>query len=315
MSAATASLRALGTTALVAVTRPESLPAARRLLACELRAFDLSCSRFRPDSELAAVNRAAGAPRPAGALLRDAVRAALRAAEITSGLVDPTVGRALRLAGYDETFARLELREGRLVRPVFEQAGHWQEVQVDDARGTVRVPRGVELDLGATAKALAADRIAARAARETGAGVLVSIGGDIAVAGEPPEHGWSVGIADDHRRAPEDAASCVVLRSGGLASSATSTRRWRTAAGELHHILDPRTGRPAESPWTTVSVAAATCFDANAASTAAILLGTAAPAWLAARGLPARLSRPDGQALVVGGWPEDPRRREERRAA
>ena len=222
MSPASASIRALGTTALVAVTVPEALRIARRALVRELRAFDLACSRFRTDSELATVNRAAGTAVAASTRLREAIRCALRAAELTGGLVDPTVGRAMRLAGYDRTFMRLELRDGRLVRPSFERAGRWREIVVDDDRGTVRVPAGVELDLGATAKALAADRIAAIAALETGAGVLVSIGGDIAVAGGAPEEGWAVGIADDHAESPEQVGCRVALASGGLASSGTS---------------------------------------------------------------------------------------------
>ena len=303
MSQATASLRALGTTALVAVTVPGALRTARRVLIRELRAFDLACSRFRTDSELAAVNRSAGIAVVASNRLREAIYCALRAAELTDGLVDPTVGRAMRLAGYDRTFMRLELREGRLVRPSFERAGRWLEIVVDDDRGTVRIPAGVELDLGATAKALAADRIAAIAALETGAGVLVSIGGDIAVAGDPPEEGWAVGIADDHAEPPEEVGCRVGLTSGGLASSGTRVRRWATADGELHHILDPRTGRPAGGPWVTASVAAASCVDANTASTAAIILGDAAPSWLANRRLPARLARIDGEVVVVGGWP------------
>jgi thiamine biosynthesis lipoprotein len=303
VSQATASLRALGTTALVAVTVPGALRTARRVLIRELRAFDLACSRFRTDSELAAVNRSAGIAVVASNRLREAIYCALRAAELTDGLVDPTVGRAMRLAGYDRTFMRLELREGRLVRPSFERAGRWLEIVVDDDRGTVRIPAGVELDLGATAKALAADRIAAIAALETGAGVLVSIGGDIAVAGDPPEEGWAVGIADDHAEPPEEVGCRVGLTSGGLASSGTRVRRWATADGELHHILDPRTGRPAGGPWVTASVAAASCVDANTASTAAIILGDAAPSWLANRRLPARLARIDGEVVVVGGWP------------
>jgi thiamine biosynthesis lipoprotein len=298
-----ASLRALGTTALVAVTAPEALRPAHRILVRELRAFDLACSRFRDDSELAAVNRGAGAAVATGALLREAIRYAVRAAEASDGLVDPTVGRAMRLAGYDRTYMRLELRDGRLVRPSFERAGRWREIVVDDDRGTVQVPAGVELDLGATAKALAADRVAALAARETGAGVLVSIGGDIAVAGGAPADGWTVGIAHDHAESPEEVECRVSLVSGGLASSGTRVRRWATAAGELHHILDPRTGRPANSPWATASVAAASCVDANTASTAAIVLGDAAPAWLADRQLPARLAGVDGDVVVVGGWP------------
>ena len=305
MSPASASIRALGTTALVAVTVPEALRIARRALVRELRAFDLACSRFRTDSELAAVNRFAGTAVAVGTRLRDAVRCALHAAELTGGLVDPTVGRAMRLAGYDRTFVRIELRDGRLVRPSFERAGRWGEIELDDDRRTVRVPVGVELDLGATAKALVVDRVATVAALETGAGVLVSIGGDIAVAGSAPDGGWTVGIADDHAT-PFDQIECrIALTSGGLASSGTRVRRWTTTAGELHHILDPRTGRPAGGPWVTASVAAASCVDANTASTAAIVLGDAAPSWLEERRLPARLARVDGEVVVVGGWPAE----------
>src|SRR5205814_4888792 len=118
--------------------------------------------------------------------------------------------------------------------------------EVDDELGTVRVPVGVELDLGATAKALAADRVAATAALETEAGVLVSIGGDVAVGGSPPAGGWPVGIAHDHAAAGDDVAACVGLSAGGVASSGTRVRRWTTAAGRMHHIVDPRTGRPAK---------------------------------------------------------------------
>ena len=299
-----ATLRALGTTATVAVSAPGALRAARRAVVRELRAVDLACSRFRDDSELAAVNRGAGAPVAAGPLLRHAVRRALAAAAATGGLVDPTLGRSLRLAGYDRTFVRLRLRDGRLVRPAFEPGGGWREVEVDDARGTVCVPAGAELDLGATAKALAADRAAQAAALATGAGVLVSVGGDVALAGPAPPGGWPVGVAHSHRAEGVDVSACIGLAGGGLASSGTRVRRWATAAGPMHHILDPRTGRPAESPWATVTVAAASCVDANTASTAAIVLGDAAPAWLERRRLPARLAS-DHRVVLVGGWPVD----------
>jgi thiamine biosynthesis lipoprotein len=299
------SLRALGSTALAATTSPEGLPVARALLVRALRALDLACSRFRPDSELTALNVAAGAPVAASLLLRDTVRAAVRVAEQSGGLVDPTIGRALRLAGYDRTLVRVHLREGSLVRPVFERAGRWREIELDDEAGTLRIPAGVELDLGATAKAFAADTIAQAAAAATGCGVLISIGGDIALAGAPPTGGWVIGIDDDHATPPERVAARVSLSTGGLASSGTRVRRWRTAVGELHHILDPRTGAPAAGPWTTVSVAAASCLDANAASTAAVVLGEAAPEWLSDRRLPARLAQADGRVLTVAGWPEE----------
>jgi thiamine biosynthesis lipoprotein len=298
-------MRGLGTTAIVVVTQADALQAARRILARELRAFDLACSRFRHDSELAAVNRGRGRAVAASRLLREAVHHAIRAAAQTDGLVDPTVGRAMGAVGYDQTFLRVALRDGRLVRPAFECAGRWQEVEVDDERGTVRVPIGVELDLGATAKAFAADRTASAVARETAAGVLVSIGGDVAVAAAPPPGGWPVGIAHVHSAPGDDVPACVALSHGGLATSSTRVRRWSTAAGCMHHIVDPRTGRPANGPWATASVAAATCVDANAASTAAIVLGAAAPVWLERRRLPARLAADDGGVVLVGGWPED----------
>jgi thiamine biosynthesis lipoprotein len=169
----------------------------------------------------------------------------------------------------------------------------------------VLLPPGVTLDLGASAKAFAADRFAGRIAAETGAGALVSLGGDVAVAGPAPAGGWVIGVDDDHAVPPEQASSYVAVDAGGVASSGIRVRRWRLGATELHHIVDPRTGRPSRSPWSTVAVAAASCLDANAASTAAIVLGPAAPGWLAARSLPGRLVRLDGSVLTVGGWPSE----------
>jgi thiamine biosynthesis lipoprotein len=303
---ASVTLRALGTTATAAVTEPDVLLAARAVLIRELRALDLACSRFRADSELQALNTAAGGPpRLVGELLWDAVVAGLEVARRTDGLVDPTIGRAMRLAGYDRTFSRVQAGAGARVVTHFVPARRWREIELDPEHGTVRLPAGVELDLGASAKALAADRIAEEIHRTTGAGALVSLGGDIAVSGPPPKGGWVLGIADDHGTPPDQAAARVAVRAGGIASSGVRVRRWRTASGEMHHILDPRTGRPARSPWSTVTVAGATCLDANAASTAAIVLGPDAPGWLGDRGLPARLARLDGRTLAVAGWPAE----------
>ena len=300
-----AALRSLGTSAVVVVAEPGALPAARRELLRELDAIDLACSRFRPDSELVALNAAAGSAVRVSPLLFEAVEVALRVARATGGLVDPTVGRALRLSGYDRTFELVRSRDGETFRPRFELVRGWRTVDLERSRRLIRVPRGVELDLGATAKALAADRAALAASRAAGTGVLISLGGDVAVAGPAPAPGWPVRIAEDHA-APLDAPGPTVsIRSGGLATSGTAVRRWRAAGAELHHIVDPRTGRPAETPWTAVTVAAASCVDANAASTAAVVLGDTAPRWLAERRLPARLQGEDGSVVCVGGWPED----------
>jgi thiamine biosynthesis lipoprotein len=295
----------LGTTARVAVRRPESLPRARAVLEAELEAVDRACSRFRDDSELVNLNRAAGDDLAISSYLLAALEVALTAAAATDGAVDPTLGKALRLAGYDRTFSLVLLRNGRHLHVSSAPGGAWKRIELDRERGTARIPDGVELDLGATAKALAADRAARAAAEATDDGVIVSLGGDVAVAGDPPHGGWSVGIADDHAAPFPENGPAVGIQSGGLATSGTCVRRWTTATGQAHHIIDPRRGAPADTPWRTVSVAAASCVDANTASTAAMVLGDDAPDWLAQRRLPARLVRNDGSVICVADWPRE----------
>jgi thiamine biosynthesis lipoprotein len=301
---ASASFPALGTTAVVVVVDPKGLDAACAAVEDELAAIDVACSRFRDDSELARVNASAGRTVHVGRLLLEALRVALRASDATDGIVSPTLGRPLRLAGYDRDFRLVAHRDADGFEARFEALAP-QRVELDEERATVRISPGVELDLGATAKALAADRSVRAAHESAGCGVLVSLGGDVAVVGDAPPDGWSVRIADDHAAALDGAGPVVALVGGGLASSGTTVRRWRSADAELHHIVDPRTGRPAGTPWRTVSVAAASCVDANVASIAAVVLGDAAPAWLAERRLPARLVARDGGAVCIAGWPED----------
>jgi thiamine biosynthesis lipoprotein len=308
---------ALGTTAEVVVTDAAALDAARAAVVHEVDAIDRACSRFRDDSELACVNAAQGAPVEVSRVMAHAVAVALRVARATDGLVDPTLGEDLRAAGYDRDFTEVlnaSTRAGgkagadatgaRRPRPRLRlrpAAGGWRGVEVDELLGIVTVPRGVALDLGATAKALAADLAARAAHTATGAGVLVALGGDIALAGEAPAGGWVVNVADDH--AARTAAQTITLCSGGLATSGTTVRRWRVGGEPRHHIIDPDSGAPARTPWRTVTIAAASCVDANGASTAALVRGADAPRWLAAAGLPARLVAVDGTVVRVAGWP------------
>jgi thiamine biosynthesis lipoprotein len=308
MSTGRASFQALGTTASVVVSDADVLPRARRLLEEEVAAIDGACSRFRRDSELAIANAAAGREVAVSQLFAEALEVALRAARDTDGLVDPTLGVQLRAAGYDRTFELVRCRSRWTFVPRAVHEGAWRQVRLDVSRGLVSVPLGVELDLGATAKAFATDRAARAIAAATGAGTIVSLGGDIAVAGRSPSGGWCVGVADDHRAPLDDSGPRVLLAAGGLATSSTSVRSWPTDLGSAHHLLDPASGLPAATPWRTVTVAAGSCVDANVASTAAIVLGGTAPAWLAARGLPARLVAVDGSVIVVGGWPADAER-------
>jgi thiamine biosynthesis lipoprotein ApbE len=297
---------AFASTAVLEVSGPESIGPAQDAVRGELEAIDEACSRFRPDSELSHLNARAGRPTPVGPLLLEALELALRAAALTDGAVDPTVGESLRIAGYDRDWSQvgedpaprqagIEVRLRRL-------AG-WRTVRLDPESKTVMIPAGVSLDLGATAKAWAADRAAA-AAREAGArGVLVAIGGDIALAGEPPSGGWLVRVAEDHRGALDAPGQTITLNGGGLATSSTTVRRWKRDGTQMHHIIDPATGLPARAPWRTASVAAASCADANIAATAALVRPAGAPEWLSAQHLPARLVAHDGEVLCIAGWP------------
>jgi thiamine biosynthesis lipoprotein len=303
--------RALGTSAVVLVEDPVALAGARAAVEVELDAIDRACSRFRDDSELALVNGGAGRPVTVGPLFMEALEASFRAAEGSDGAVDPTIGEALRVAGYDRDFSlvgaatatAVPARRRHAVRVT--RSPGLEAVRVDHERSTVAVPRGVSLDLGASAKALAADRAAAAACAATGGGVLVSLGGDIAACGPPPSGGWRVRVCEDHAAGPSAPGQTVSIRSGGLATSSTTVRRWRGPVGERHHIIDPSTGRPAEVVWRTVTVAAASCVDANTAATAAIVLGRRAPEWLRRRGLPARLIGARGEVLCVADWPSE----------
>lgn len=280
------------------VSDGRSLDRARALVEDELAAIDAACSRFREDSELVRLNRGEGPVRVSSVLLA-AVECALRAAAATGGVVDPTVGAAMDAIGYDRDFEAIAA-DGPPVEAV--PAGGWARVRLDRPARTVELPSGVQLDLGATAKAWAADRAASRVGAALGrrATALVSLGGDIAVAGAPPR-GWPVAIGDDH--ASPTGRVTVAISGGGLATSSTTVRRWKRAGRVLHHIVDPATGLPPVTPWRSATVAAGSCVDANAASTAAIVLGHSATAWLDAAGLPALLVAESGDVTTVGDWP------------
>lgn len=290
----------LGTTARIAVWPAGRLSRARAAVDQVLAALDLQASRFRPDSEISWLHRADGGVFLLSDGLAEAVAVALAAARWTGGRTDPTVGAALTVLGYDRDFSDISLDcEADLVPSA---APGWRRVELDGR--LLRLPPGVRLDLGATAKAVGSDR-AARAAESAcghAGGVLVSLGGDIAVAGRAPAGGWPVTVSDGPGP-PASASQQVRLARGAVATSSVTCRRWRRSGQVVHHIVDPRTGLPARGPWRTVSAAASTCADANAATTAAIVAGGQAEDWLAASGLPARLVAWDGQVRRVGGWP------------
>jgi thiamine biosynthesis lipoprotein len=299
---ATRSFRAIGTTATVVVQEADAADDAERVLADELQAIDLACSRFRDDSELQVVHAHAGHPVAVGPLLFEALEVACRVARRTSGAVDPTVGNALGALGYDRDLDEVLARPPAPPRALGPVAGY-THVHLDPAQRTVRIPNGVRLDLGSTAKALAADRAAARIAHEVGNGVLVSLGGDVAVAGPPPSGGWAVGIAHESATPAAAVDQVVAILHGGLASSATAARTWMSGSRTVHHIVDPRTGDCAETYWTLVSATGASCVEANMVTTAAMVWGPGAMSALSRFDQAVRLVRHDGEVFSVNGWP------------
>lgn len=281
------------TTARLVVTDPATLPAARVAVEDVTSAVEDACSRFRPDSELARLPLD-GHPVRVSPLLAELVGAGLRAADRTDGAVDPTLGASIAAAGYDCTFTLIGGGPRIVLAPVPE-AWH-RTTLIDDV---LTVPAGVRLDLGAIAKAWAADRAARAVVDSCGGGALVALGGDIATAGQAPG-GWNVLVRDD----PRDGEQRITLDAGGaLATSSTVARTWTSDGVAMHHVLDPRTGTPADPVWRTVSVAAATCEDANTLTTAAIVRGADAVLWLRSCAVPARLVHRDGRVVTIGGWP------------
>lgn len=295
--------RALGTAAQVLVTRAAALPSALEVVLAEVDRVDQAASRFRVDSELMGLCAAGGRAVPVSEELWDLVTVAMRAARLSDGAVDPTVGAALCRAGYDRDFS-LVAPDGPADPLAPAPAPGWRAVEMDDRDRTICMPVGTLLDLGATAKALVADRAAARVAEWCSCGTLVCLGGDLAVAGPAPARGWRVGVDVGDELLPGSLPTVAIV-AGGVATSGTALRSWRRGGRLRHHLIDPSTGLPADSCWRAVTVAAGSCLDANIAATAALLKGEKAHRFLAGVGLPARLVATSGAVRVVGDWPKE----------
>ena len=304
---------ALGASVQLVVTDPDRLERGRAMLEAELTAMDAACSRLRAGSEIAALDGRAAGPVRVSPLLADAITSALCTARLTDGDIDPTIGDASAesadaSAGFAGAFAgSADALTGSADAPgLLRPAPGWQQVRLDARSRLLWLPAGIRLDLGATVKAWAADRCAGRLAGTLHCGVLVGLGGDIAVAGRVPSGGWRIRVQDvsgqPEAPPPGGPVATVAIRDGGLATSSAAARRWRST-DVVPYLLDPRTGAPAAPFWRTVSVAAASCAFASAASTAAMIRGRRAKEWLAALRLPARLVGLDGHVHTVAGWP------------
>ncbi|MCU0298050.1 MAG: FAD:protein FMN transferase [Candidatus Nanopelagicales bacterium] len=259
------------------------------LLHAEVERLDRLASRFRDDSELSQVNAHPGEWVEVSWDFVAVLAASLRAAEQTRGLVDPTLGRAIKAAGYD-AWAGQETP----TTPA-DHRGKWRGVGIRPGRGQAQVliPRGTALDLGSVAKAWLADRLAL-ALHRSGFEVCANMGGDLRVIATTP---WTVWADPD---VPGIAARPIDLVDGALATSGVGKRTWTGG----HHIIDPRTGRSARTSWTSVSVVAATAADANAAATAGVILAGDGPAWMRRHGLDAVFAAP-GNVTRTGRWPAE----------
>ncbi len=289
----------LGTYGYLATGDPARLDDAHTIAREVLAAVDRTCSRFRDDSDLEHANRQPGRWVTVDPLLVAAVDVAVAAARATDGLVDPCLGRSLVLLGYDADLAVVQSRgpvPGHRVTPTPDA---WQQIGTDPEGGLL-VPEGCAIDLGATCKAWASDLVAASIVDRLGCDMVVSLGGDVRIAG-PEQPGWAIDITE---RPGDDDPEQVWLTGGGLATSSTTGRRWASEHGDVHHVLDPRTGRPTDEHWRTATATGATCVAANVATTAALVLGAAAPAWLEANDVTARLVDRDGAVTRIGAWPE-----------
>ena len=300
-TATTCTREALGTYVFIGTRSSEDLERAERMATQILIDVDETCSRFRVDSDLTRVNNHPGQWVEVDPILVAAVHAACEAARETDGLVNPLLGRPLVQLGYDRDFELLaEAEESPLLSDTSPapSISAWQRIRLDP-EGAVRIPTGTALDLGSTGKAWAADLVAAAFADLLEAPALISLGGDIRIS-EPDDLPWQIAISE---RPEESAEVTVGLDGGGLATSSTQVRRWRRGGVRRHHLIDPRTGLPAAEVWRTVTATGPTCLAANTASTAAVVLGEAAPQWLAERGVTARLVHADGSVLHLGEWP------------
>jgi thiamine biosynthesis lipoprotein len=297
------SVPAFGTTLGFWVTDARQLERVEWVARSWIEAVDAACSRFRDGSDLGRANRGAGEAVTVSPVLLDAVEAACEMARLTGGLYDPTVGRAVIAAGYDQSFDSLpRVRDWSRGRAV--PAGRWAEILIDRSASTITVPKGVSLDLGGSAKGWTVDTALDLCRLELGheassVGLCISAGGDIAVAGPPPLGGWPVRLSEtlDRERGPGD--EWVALQSGAIATSGALHRRWSMRDGEAHHIIDPRTGAPGQSCWRLVTVMAGRCLVADTAATAAWLLGDEAPRWMASIGVQGRLVASDGTVTRV----------------
>ncbi|HEY5104490.1 MAG TPA: FAD:protein FMN transferase [Acidimicrobiales bacterium] len=284
----------------LATQRTDQMDFAEERLWYWLDQVDKSCNRFRSDSEISRLNASCGDVTSISSTFQRALRAALDAANATQGLCDPTVLPALLALGYDVDYDELILRENvELEVPVLPTGV--SAIHLDEKAHRVQLDAPCQLDLGSSAKALLVDLVANDVAPS--GGVVVELGGDVALRGEGSEGPWVIGLSDSLHLTGREPR--IAMGDGGVATSSITTRTWRAGNVVVNHIVDPRTGSFAKGPYATASVSARSCVLANAFATAALLWGEEAGYHIAQAGWSGRLIRHDGTIDFVGGWPEE----------
>jgi FAD:protein FMN transferase len=279
---------------------PADLALAQQRLWHWIDAVDATCNRFRSDSEISRLNAHAGETVAISETLELALDAALTSSALTDGLCDPTVLPALLALGYDRDYDEL-VRRGAPSAASPVPAPGVGAIDLDRLRHQVTLAPGCQIDLGASAKALVVDRVADELAPR--GGVVVEIGGDVAVRGASNDGPWVIAVSDSLAITGREPR--VAIGDAGIATSSLSTRTWRAGDTLANHVIDPRTGSFAQGPYATATVSANTCVTANAFATAALLWGEDAGYYIAQSGWSARLVRHDGSVEFVGGWPPD----------
>ena len=263
-----------------------------------LDVMDRACNRFRPDSEISRLNNAHGEVEISEELAM-ALAAARRAYELSEGLCDPTILTSLEALGYDRDYDTLGVvDDGELT---LHPAPGFASLGFDETARVVHKTPLWRIDLGASAKALVADLVSADVALH--GGVIVEIGGDVSARGRGQEGPWVVGIASSLAITGDEPR--ITLENGAIATSSNSVRTWRRGDQVVGHIIDPRTGASARTPFVAASVIDTDCVSANAFATAALLWGEDAAWHIAQAGRAARLVRLDGSVELVGAWPRE----------
>ncbi len=278
----------------------QQMPFAEQRLWHWVNAFDAACNRFRSDSEISRLNNHHDGPVVVSDTLALALEAALDASERTGGLCDPTVLPSLLALGYDRDYDELA-HSNNVVLGATSRAPGVGAIHFNREDSTVELEPGCQLDLGASAKALVVDLVANDLAPY--GGIVVELGGDVALRGEGPSGPWVIGVSDNLTITGTEPR--VSFSNGGIATSSATTRTWRAGSQIVNHIIDPRSGHFATGPIATATVSASSCVIANAFATAALLWGEDAGYHIAQAGWSGRLVDREGNVEFVGGWPTE----------